>query len=191
MKRKFLIIYSLLLSFFLISCAPVLHKELMETGIREISFSDIKQNPIRYQGKLFILGGIIVNTKLREDGTLIEALYVSVDSRGYLKGIGRSHERFLALFPRESGVLDPIIFRPGREVTIAAEFLRIQEGKIDDLDYVYPLFKIKELYLWEERKEYYLIPYYYEPYPFWWDYPYWWDRPYWRWRYRVPPPYWW
>jgi len=45
------------------------------------------------------------------------------------------------------------------------------------MEYKYPYFNIVELYLWPEKKEYYI---YYEPYPYWWDYPYWGYRPYWR-----------
>lgn len=191
MKRYLLTIF-VLCTLFIISCAPVLRKEIMDVAIRDVPFQDIKKNPELYRGKLFVLGGIIVNTKLTPEGSLIEALYAPVDSRGYLKGIGASQNRFLALFPQESGILDPVIFRSEREITLAGEFTGIREGKIDDMDYRYPFFRIREIYLWEEKKEYYLTPYY-KPYPYWWDYPYpyWrWEHPYW-WRYRPIPRYWW
>ncbi|MBE0426124.1 MAG: Slp family lipoprotein [Nitrospirae bacterium] len=189
--KKFLFVIIPVFFLFILSCAPVLRKEVMDVAIRDVSFSDIKQNPAFYRGKIFVLGGIIVNTRATPEDSLIEALYVPVDSRGYLKGVGTLHNRFLAIFPMESGLLDPMVFRPQREITLAGEFIGTREGKIDEMDYVYPLFRIKELYLWEEKKEYYIVPYYYEPYPYWWDYPYWGYRPYWRWRHSVPPPYWW
>ncbi|MEW6570326.1 MAG: Slp family lipoprotein [Nitrospirota bacterium] len=191
MKKCWLFILILLLSVFVLSCAPVIRKDVMKAAIRDFSFTDLRQNPELYRGKLFVLGGIIVSTKGTEKGSLIEALYVPVDSRGHLKGVGTSHNRFLALYPKESGILDPIIFRRDREITLACEFAGTREGKIDEMDYTYPFFLIRELYLWEEEKEYYVAPYYYEPYPYWWHYPYWWDRPYWWWRPGLYRPFWW
>ena len=174
------------------SCAPVLRQEIMDASIKEYSLSDMKKNPEAYEKNLFILGGIIIDTKATSEGSLIEALYVPVDSRGYLKNIGIFQTRFLALFPKESGFLDPIIFKRDREITCAGEFHGLSEGRIEEMEYTYPFFIIKELYLWAERREYYNWPYYYEPYPYWWDYPHqWYGSPYWGWRHRVPPPYWW
>lgn len=182
MKRYCFIVLLVLISLFLFSCAPVLRKELMDVAVRDVPLSEIKRNPELYKGRLFILGGVIVDTKVTAEGSLIEALYVDVDSRGYLKGFGFSNGRFLALFPKESGLLDPVIFRRGREITVAGEFIEEKKGKIDEMEYVYPFFEIKEIYLWEEKKDYYFVPSYYYPYPYWWDGPFL--------RHRVPP-YWW
>ena len=174
------------------SCAPVLRRDVMDAGIREFSLADLKKNPEAYESSLFILGGIIITTKATSEGSLIEALYVPVDSRGYLKAIGTSQNRLLALFPQEDGFLDPMIFSEYREVTFAGEFRGLREGRIEEMEYTYPFFIIKDLYLWDEQIAYDYWPYYYEPYPYWWDYPHWWyGRPYWGWQHRVPPPYWW
>ncbi len=192
MKKHCFIVFSIVITLFLLCCAPVLRKELMDLSIRDVLLAEIKKNPDLYKGKLFAFGGIIVNTKVTAEGSLIEALYVSVNSRGYFKGISSSNGRFLALFPKESGFLDPMIFRSKREITLAGEFMGIRVGTIDETEYLYPFFRIVELYLWEERSNYYYVmPPYYAPYPYyWWGYPYgWWDYPYWR--HRVPPPYWW
>lgn len=192
MKKYCFIIFSIVIALFLFCCAPVLRKELMDLSIRDVSLAEIKRSPDLYKGKLFALGGIIVNTKVTAEGSLIEALYVSVNSRGYFKGISSSNGRFLALFPQETGFLDPMIFRNRREITLAGEFVGLRVGMIDETEYLYPFFRIVELYLWKERSNYYYVtPPYYAPYPYyWWGYPYWWwDYPYWR--HRVPPPYWW
>ncbi len=174
---------------FLFSCAPVLRHDTMNKAIREFSFSDINKEPEHFKGKLFVLGGIIVDTKAMPDGSLIEAIYVPVNSRGYLKEVRKSYNRFYAIFPKESGFLDPLIFHRNREITLAGEFVEFKKGKIDEMEYSYPLFTIKELYLWPETRGYYFYPVYYEPFPFRWYYPFWWDRPYW-WR-GYPGPYYW
>lgn len=183
MKRFSLIILSTIILF---SCAPVLREEIMKTASLEPSLADMRNNPDAHRGKLFVLGGIIVQTKFIEQGSLIEAVYVPVDSRGYLEKV--SNERFLAILPKEKGLLDPLIYRKDREITLAGEFIETRKGKIDEMVYTYPVFEIKEIYLWEERKVYY--PYY--PswyYPYWWYEPWPWGRPWGPW-WRPYPPYW-
>jgi outer membrane lipoprotein len=185
--KKFLFV---ILVMTICSCAPVLRQELMEKGIRDVSLSDVRNNPDNYKGRLFILGGIIVNTKLTGEGSQIEAVYIPVDSRGYLRDV-EPKGRFLAIMPKASGTLDPLIYRKEREITIAGEFIGVRSGKIDEMEYAYPVFEIQEIYLWRERRDYYYYPFY--P-PYWWGYPYpyywydpWWGPwgPYWR------HPYWW
>jgi outer membrane lipoprotein len=185
MKRVYLAyILLLLVVASLVACAPVIRKDLMDVGIRNVPLSEVKQNPEFYRGKLFILGGIIAGAKVTEEGSLVEALHVPVDSRGYLTE--GADGRYLALFPRESGMLDPLIYRKGKRITVAAEFVEIREGKLDESEYAFPLFEIREIYLWEDRAYYYPPPYYYYPY-YWWDYPYpWRGGPYWRYG-----PFWW
>ena len=179
--KKQLIALSIFLLVAVSSCAPVLKQDTMDAGLREFSLSDMGKNPGIYEGKLFILGGIIVGTRVTQDGSLIEAVYVPVDSRGHLKNIGTTQNRFLALFPKESGFLDPIIFRQNREITFAGEFEGLRQGNIDEMEYTYPFFIIKELYLWAEKTEYYYWRYYYSPYSSWWGYPYVWGYPYAEW----------
>jgi outer membrane lipoprotein len=153
----------------LVSCAPVLKYDLMKSGIFDVRLSEIKENPVANKGRLFILGGIIVNTTVIKEGSLIEAIYVPVDSRGYLKGVRVSNGRFLAIF-RGKELLDPLIFSEKREITLAGVFLETREGKIGEMEYVYPLFEIEELYLWEEEKKEPYYPYLYWWYEFWWRY---------------------
>ncbi len=191
MTRYLSALVSLSFLLLLIACTPVIRKDVMDTSVRNPSLADLQLNPGTYAGKFFVFGGIIVNSKLTAEGSLIEALYVPVDSRGYLEDVEISHGRFLALFPKESGILDPMIFRSERQITFAGEFAGLKKGRIDEMEYDYPLFRIRELYLWEEPEPY-LSPYpYYEPYPYRWGYPYWWD-PYWNrpWHRRYVPPYW-
>ncbi len=184
MKRLNLLIFVLVM---LSSCAPVLNNDLMSRGIFDMSSSVITEDPDMYRGKLFIMGGIIVNTKATEAGSMIEAIYVPVDAMGFLKGVRASGGRFLALYPKKKGFLDPMIYSKNREITLAGEFLEARPGKIEEMEYAYPLFEIKELYLWEERAEYYLMmapPYppfypahrYYDP----WYYNPWYYDPWWR-----------
>ncbi len=175
-------------SLILFSCAkPVLNKDYLREGDRNVSFTALRENPDQHQGRLFIFGGVIVRTKLLKAGSQIEAMHVPVDASGYFEESGRSEGRFLALLPKEGQILDPAVYRRGRRVTLAAEFVITQKGTIDDMEYQYPFFRIKAIYLWPQERLYYAPPYYYDP----WFYPYpyfywgpWWGLHY----YRYPVP---
>ncbi len=160
---------ALSLALLLFSCSTVIRKDYMEVGIRNVPLSEVKQKPDLYKRKLFILGGIIANDKVTPEGSLLEAVHVTVDSRGYLSGY--TDGRYLAFLPKEGGMLDPVIFSYGKMITIAAEFEENRTGKIDEAEYLFPFFVIKEIYLWQEKDRYdYPPPYFYYPYypPWWW-----------------------
>ncbi len=135
----------------LASCAsPVLRKDVLDQGLRNVTPAQIVSNPAAYRGKLFVMGGMIVSTRLLPDGSMIEALYIRVDQKGYLQDTETSAGRFLAFYPREKGVLDPLMYREGRRITIAGTFTETREGKVGEMTYLFPFFRIEELYLWDE-----------------------------------------
>lgn len=182
----------IILPFMLFACAPVLDRELISKGELNPSLSQLRANPEAYKGQLFILGGVIVEARLVPEGSQVEILALSVDSRGYPEEgtRGRAKGRYIAIYPRENGLLDPIVYKKGRQVTIAGQLIGTRTGKIDDLEYVYPVFEIRQIHLW--ASEYY--PYYPYRYPYSYYYPYadpLWYYPYWRPGYWPPPPGWW
>jgi outer membrane lipoprotein len=158
---------------------------LLKEGSRDVSFDALRRDPGRFEGKLFVLGGVIVKTRLTQTGSEIEGLAVPVDRYGYFKDSGRSEGRFIAVLPMEERLLDPEVFSSGRRVTFAGEFTGLRKAKIDEMEYVYPVFRIRDIHLWQRERVYY--PYYYDPwfspYPYyfrdpWWSYPsfYYYDR---------------
>jgi len=168
-------------------CAPVLSREYMEEGVREFQLGHLTETPEVFKGRLFILGGVIVETKLLESSSQVEALFVPVNSYGALRDAGQYQGRYLALFDRTKGMLDPLIYRKGREITLAGTFLETRKGKIDEMEYLYPVFEVRQIHLWDDYHDvrygmpyypyspyyypyYYRAPYYYDP---WRPYPYW------------------
>jgi outer membrane lipoprotein len=153
-------------------CSPVLNRDLMNQGVREFQLGYLVETPEVFKDHLFILGGVIVDTKLTETGSQIEALFIPVNAYGDLKDTGRYQGRFLAVYSRSKGLLDPLIYKKGREITLAGDFIGVRKGKIDELEYTYPVFEIRQIYLWEEYWQY---PYYW-PYPYY--YPYYYHQPF-------------
>lgn len=174
--KKLALFTLVLISLLMASCAaPVIKKDLLAEGIRNVSLSSLAANQNMYRGKLFILGGIIAATRVTDEGTVIEALYVPVDEKGYLEETpGRG--RYLAIWPKESGILDPMVYRRNRQITVAGTFEGFREGKLDKTTYSFPVFDAVQIFLWKEvppYPSYYYSPYYYGPYyPYYYPYPY-------------------
>jgi len=176
----------------LAGCAPVLNREFMQEGAREFQLGHLVETPEVFKDKLFVLGGVIVETKLKEKGSQIEAIFVPVNSYGDLRDLDRYQGRFLAVFDRSKGILDPMIYKKGRQVTLAGTFVDVQKGKIDELEYLYPVFEIRQIHLWEEDSYYpygygWGSPYYYPGYYNHYRMPYAYDPWYYR---SYPGPYW-
>lgn len=160
----------------LASCASVIRTDLMKQGTRNPSLAVLVQNPDMYRGQLFILGGVIARTTLKAEGSEIEALYVPVDNWGYPQEAGPSSQRFLAVSRPEQGILDPLIYHKNRGITIAGVFTGIVSGRVDEMGYVFPRFRIMQIYL-EPKRPAAVYYYYYPPSymgPGWWGYP--WGR---------------
>jgi starvation-inducible outer membrane lipoprotein len=169
-KRLYLLLF---VSLVFCSCAtPVLQKRVMEQGIRNPNLADLTRDPSRYRGQLFIFGGIIASTTFTQQGCLVEAVYVPVDENGHLQEIPVPSQRFLALYPRSNGLLDPIIYHGGRRITVAGVFTEERKGKLSEMEYTYPFFEISELYLWPIKRRVYYVPEYYYPWHPWYG-PWW------------------
>ncbi len=168
----------------LAGCAPVLSRTYMQEGSRDVSFAELRDYPGRFKGRLFIMGGIIVRTKFTQEGSQIETVHVPVDAQGYFLERGRSEGRFLALLPGDRRTLDPAVFHRGRRITLAGSFVATRKGRIDEMEYEYPLFEIRQIYLWP-RERYVAPPLYYDPWFY--PYPYYYWEPWWSFYYYSAP----
>ncbi len=171
---------ALIISMVLFSCAPVLNRDLLREGQRDLSFNQLRQDPAGYKGRLYVFGGVIVQTRLTEKGSQIEAMEVPVDRYGHFRDQGMSEGRFMAFSSADERMLDPEVYRKGRRVTIAGEFAELQKGRIDEMEYTYPVFRIRQIYLWPRERQYYPAAYYdpwFYPYPYFYGGP-WWSSPY-------------
>jgi outer membrane lipoprotein len=147
MKKRICCIVLLL---FVVSCAPALRQDMLDKGIREVPFPGLLRNPDSYKGRLFILGGTIVNTETTDKGFLIEAYYVAVDSQAYLQTITQSKQRFLAFYPKEKGTLSPQLYKKEMGISLAAVFAGLRRGSTGKPGDALPVFQIEQIHLWTE-----------------------------------------
>ena len=145
---------------------------------RDIPFESIQKEPARFKGRVVVLGGKVLTAKRLKDSTQIEILQLPLDrADGPILTLAESKGRFLAY---QEAFLDPATVPAGTFVSMIAEITGTKTQPLDDVEYTYPMVKIRTLKIWEAQR--YLPwpgPYYYpyRYYPFHPFYPYYWGDP--------------
>lgn len=129
----------------LAGCAPVISPATLQQVDKSISFEELQHNPDKYKGKTVLLGGDIIETRNTTGRTVILVLARSLDHRNQPKEEGASKGRFIVYQP---GFLDPAIYRPDRQITVAGKVIGKELRPIGEMNYSYPVIENRELYLW-------------------------------------------
>ena len=138
-------------------CAHVFSKDILREVNGQITFAELLRAPEAYRGEMILLGGVIVKTENKREGTLLEVYQTALDRGDRPIKVDVSEGRFLALY---HGLLDSAIYSRGRKVTLAGIVQGGQTQKLGEIDYRYPYLLIKEIHLWPEEP-----PPGYETYP--------------------------
>jgi outer membrane lipoprotein len=136
----------LFFAFFLTAgCSPPFPEETLDKVNRNVSFEELKKAPEKFKGTWVMLGGMIVASKNRKEGTLIEILQKPLDTDGRPLKTDKTEGRFLA---QSESFLDPAIYHQGRSITVIAEVIGRKELPLDEIMYTYPHLIVKDLHLW-------------------------------------------
>jgi outer membrane lipoprotein len=130
--------------------ATVVPSDLKEKVDWTISFLQLKASPLSYQGRVLVLGGMVLAVKpLKQDGTRIEILQLPLDSEYEpLDRLTNSSGRFLA-FHKE--FIDPATIPAGTRITVVGEVTGAITLQLDEVDYSYPALDIKSMTVWSPR----------------------------------------
>jgi outer membrane lipoprotein len=154
-------------------------KDLRQQVDRTVTFSELKESPSTYEGRVIMLSGVVLNAKRAKERTEIEVLQIpSNTSFGPSREREQSEGRFLAV--QERG-LDPAVVEEGSHITVIGEVKGTATKSLDEGTYTYPVLDIKQLVDWEKTMTpqyagYGGFPFYgrgyagYYPYQY---YPYW------------------
>ncbi|WP_417586084.1 Slp family lipoprotein [Nitrincola sp.] len=144
MNRIMLFITALLIG----GCASIPSDLRTETEQTLLPFSStVTTEP---SGQIARWGGEIAAVSNLQQGSLLEVVEFSLNSRGRPVKTDTSGGRFRVLV---SGFIDPAIYTPGRLVTALGAFSAIEEGKVGEQAYLFPILHSEQLHLWPEVKE--------------------------------------
>jgi outer membrane lipoprotein len=134
---------------FLQGCSYAISPELVARTDKTLSFEKLRDDPDSFKGKTVILGGTVVRLAASPTGAVIELVQKPLDYWGKPRRTNESGGRFLVRSPRP---LSPLIYGPGRELTVAAEVEGLGKAIENDAAY-YPLLLARELKLWEPQQK--------------------------------------
>lgn len=158
----------LALIFVLTACAATaIRSELLKHGQRNPSLQVLAGNPGLHEGRLFILGGEILSSKVTDKGSVIEALNIPVDSDGVPETGLTPRGRYLAVRNKAEGILDPAVYKKGSYITVAGYFTGVQKAKLDSANYEFTVFEIAQIRLWKNLGINAMPPTPYPYYPNW------------------------
>ncbi len=141
-------------------CGSPISKSVRKAADPEISFGQLRQQPSAYEGRVVLLGGEIIRADNRQEGTTIEVLQKRLDRRSRPRDEDETGGRFRVFADR---FLDPVVYSPGRRITVAGTVLGGCTEKIGEVDYVYPVLRAREICLWQDRPQSVIL----YPYPVW------------------------
>lgn len=162
---------------FMASCTgvQVVPKELEEQVNRDISFSQLRENPLPYKGQILVVGGEVLSARRLKSASQIEVLQLPLNRHMQpVESLQKSQGRFLAF---QENFLDPATLPVGTRVTVVGEVSGMVTLPLDETTYDFPTLVIKRLTVWPPiRTARVLQPYPYM-YPYWGPFyygPYWW-----------------
>ena len=126
--------------------------------------------------------GVIAKVQNNSQNTRLEIVYFPSGSHGRPQIDKDTEGRFVAY---AKGFLDPVVYQPGKQVTVLGQLGRFEAGKVDEFQYSYPVIDASAVYLWPKQQEATRVEV--EPWPLWrGPYPYWGYGPAMRIRTTIP-----
>lgn len=143
MKRAYVL---LLLPLLVTACAHQgVSKEALRLADRSITYQSLRENPEQLAGTYVHLGGTIAAVRNTETGGELEIVDLPLDGSGKPGERSGSGGRFLA---RDNRFLDPMVYKPGLTISLVGEVQEQKMAMLDNVEYRYPVVRIKELYVW-------------------------------------------
>ncbi|MBN7821996.1 Slp family lipoprotein [Bowmanella yangjiangensis] len=128
-----------------------LPKELqVAEGAKLLSYQDVTGNPEQSTGQQVMWGGVIADIKNQKSATLIEMVHYPIRSYGRPTSGDESVGRFRV---RVNGFLDPMVYKPGRSLTVTGTVTGIEQGQVGEFEYQFPAIQASGYHLWKEIQE--------------------------------------
>ncbi|GAA0784104.1 Slp family lipoprotein [Marinobacterium sediminicola] len=95
-------------------------------------------------------GGEIASVRNQPDGSVVEVVQFALNTSGRPLKSDISTGRFRIRIP---GFIDPAIYAPGRLVTALGRFTAIEQDKVGEQPYAFPVLETGTIHLWPEIKD--------------------------------------
>jgi outer membrane lipoprotein len=167
MSKKFVVVALSLM--IMAGCASYPEPVRIADNVALTSFDNAMQQNVDFGTARW--SGVIAEVSNKASQTRLEVVYFPSSENGRPKVSDQTQGRFVAYI---KGFLDPMVYQPGKSVTVLGDLTRAEMGKVDEYDYRYPVIKDAKVYLWpkleESRVEVIEAWPMMRPYPYYWGY---------------------
>lgn len=133
------------------SCGSKLPKDMRIEPTTVAEPAQVADQPGAFKGSTVLWGGRIVSLRPGPEGTEVEVLQFELGSSDRPQPGQHTGGRFLV---RTRAFLDPALYAPGREITVAGTLTSTETRSVGERPYVYPVVESDKIYLWPERAPY-------------------------------------
>jgi outer membrane lipoprotein len=159
------LLWTVLLAVLVGGCATAFPESVMRTVDTAITVDELLRAPAGRKGARVIVGGDILTAQPRSGLTEIEILARRLRGDDSPERSDRSPGRVLL---RTAEFLDPAVYAPGRRITVIGEVAGVEERKIGEVPYRYPVITVERIRLWPQDvvvgPSYYPYPWGFGPY---------------------------
>lgn len=138
-----------MLVLFLAGCVSVPKEVRLPEGTTSVTYTDAVKHTAQVQGQPVLWGGMLADIKHTKDKTILEiaAYPLHQSGRPDIKNT-KTLGRFRVVVDQ---FLDPVEYAQRRLVTIRGTLNGVQEGKIDDYVYRFPVVNGTGVHLWDKE----------------------------------------
>ena len=154
----------------LLAACSITPEPLRDAPADSPTLSQLREAPQAYLDTALRWGGTIAKVLNTAEGSQVEIVARRLQTNGQPRREDHSEGRFIALVPN---FLDPVIYSPGRQITVTGHFIGEQQRALGEMSYRYPQIEVSSLYLWPEQRPvgtpdpFHRDPWYPHGYPYW------------------------
>jgi len=169
--KKIFISSTILMTFVMAGCATIPEKLQVGDEAPLVKFADVRAQPNINTGLTARWGGIIAKVEVQKQRTLVEVVDFKLSSRAKPIQANETQGRFRFY---KQGLLDPVIYKVGKSITVVGTVANSEQGKIGEQEYLYPVLNAEKIQLWKKTQR---VDVTLMQQPFWFTPSYWNYRP--------------
>jgi len=164
-------IFSLIFLASLAACSSVPDKLSVADDALLIDYRQAKAEVNANIGFKARWGGVIARVENQAEKTMIEVVNLTLSPSAKPKQSQETEGRFRLY---HKGLLDPVIYKQGKSITVLGTIAESESGKIGEQEYLFPVLHADAVHLWKDVQRvdvrvrhdplWYMGPYYRQPY---------------------------
>ena len=148
-SRKTLYLFGIVCILLAAACTKGISQQARSQVTYSGDFSQLQEKPGDHLGKVVLLGGKIIETRVNPESSEITVLQLPLGGGNRPRLGDQSKGRFLV---RAKQLLDPAVYTEGTALTVVGKLIGSETRKVGEFEYVYPVLEPIEIKLWPKDR---------------------------------------